>query len=141
MAAPLPLTIIFSVLLSSVSLQVSARLEPLFLNANTNNYHEVGSILANPYQGFIVPETFLITGRADDAGSQKEMSPEQRKRLKERRERFESLSPSEKKRLKEARKKFKQLPPEERKRLKQKWKDLSPEERNKVIRKKGQIKA
>jgi len=64
------------------------------------------------------------------------MTAEQRKRLKERRKRFEALPAEEKQRLKEARKKFKQLPPEERKSLRQKWHNLSPEQRDKTINKK-----
>jgi septal ring factor EnvC (AmiA/AmiB activator) len=134
MAAPLPLTILLTLLLSSLSLQVFARFEPQPSNLNTIYYQEVKSTLANPYQVFTSPEKLLMTSRADDADRQREMSSEQRKRLKERRKRFEALSPEEKQRLRAARNKFKQLPPEERERLKQKWRALPPEERNKAIR-------
>ena len=141
MAPPLPLTIVLNLLLSGLSLQASARLDPADIDLNADNYQIVANILSNPYKVLLASEKHLITGQADDAGRRKDMTPEQRKRLKERRKRFESLPPEEKQRLKEARKKFKQLPPEERKRLKQKWRDLSPEERDKAIKKKRQKKA
>ena len=141
MAVPLPLIIVFSLVLSGVPLQTLAHLDSDNKTQNTFNYQLVTDILSNPNKVLLAPEKYLITGRADDAGRRKDMSPEQRKRLKERRKRFESLPPEEKQRLKETRKKFKQLPPEERKRLKQKWRDLPPEERDKAIKKKRQKKA
>ena len=141
MAVPLPLIIVLSLVLSGLSLQALARLDSDNKGLNTINYQLVDDSLSNPYKVVLTPEKYLITGRSDDAGRRKDMSPEQRKRLKERRKRFESLPPEEKQRLKDTRKKFKQLPPEERKRLKQKWRDLSPEERDKAIKKKRQKKA
>ena len=141
MAPPLPLTIVLSLLLNGLSLQAFARLNPAGVDLNTDNYQIVANGFSNPYKALLAPEKYLITGRSDDADRRKDMTPEQRKRLKERRKRFESLPPEEKQRIKETRKKFKQLPPEERKRLKQKWRDLSPKERDKAIKKKRQKKA
>ena len=141
MAAPQPLTIILSLLLSGVPLQAFARVSPAGIDLNTANYQSVAASFSNPYEVLLTPEKYLITRQENDKDRQKDMTPEQRKRLKERRKRFESLPPEEKQRLKEARKKFKQLPPEERKRLKQKWRDLSPKERDKAIKKKRQKKA
>jgi hypothetical protein len=141
MAAPHPLVIVLSLVLSGVSLQASARLDPVGRSSNGYYYQLVAGTLSNPYKVLLVPEKHLIAGQTGDAKHRKDMTPEQRERLKERRKRFESLPPEEKQRLKEARKKFKQLPPEERKRLKQKWRDLSPEERDKAIKKQRQKKA
>lgn len=141
MALPFPLTAVLSLLLSGLSLQASARMTPVDIDLNIYDYQAINDRLPNPQKVLLAPEKHLMTGWSDDAGRRKDMSPEQRKRLKERRKRFESLPPEEQQRLKEARKKFKQLPPEERKRLRQKWRDLSPKEREKAIRKKRQKKA
>lgn len=141
MASPHPLIIVFSLALSGLSLQASARLASVDNGLNNFHYQLVTASLSNPYKVLMAPEKYFITSQTGDANRSKDMTPEQRKRLKERRKRFESLPPEEKQRLKETRKKFKQLPPEERKRLKQKWRDLSPEERDRAIKNKRQEKA
>ena len=141
MAAPHPLIIVLSLVISGASLQASARLSSVEESSVIYNYQLVDAALSNPYKVLLAPKEHLIARQESDASRRKDITPEQRERLKERRKRFESLPPQEKQRLKEARKKFKQLPPEERKRLKQKWRDLSPEERDKAIKKKRQKKA
>jgi hypothetical protein len=141
MAAPHPLIIVLSLVISGASLQASARLSSVEESSVIYNYQLVDAALSNPYKVLLAPEKHLIARQESDANRRKDITPEQRERLKERRKRFESLPPEEKLRLKEARKKFKQLPPEERKRLKQKWRDLSPEERDKAIKKQRQKKA
>lgn len=55
--------------------------------------------------------------------------PAERKKLEERRRRFQELPPQEQRRLLEARERFRHLPPEERARLREKWRQLPPEER------------
>jgi len=141
MATSLPLTIVLSLVLSAVSLQAFAHLDSAGGGLNSDNYQLVDANLSNPYKVLLAPEKHLIARQEGNANRKKEMTPEQRKRLKERRKRFDSLPPEEKQRLKDTRKKFKQLPPEERKRLKQKWRDLSPEERDRAINKKRKKKA
>ncbi len=141
MAPSLPLIIVLSLVLSGVTLPAFARLSPADKELNSFYYQMVDDGLSNPYEVLLAPEKHLIARQADDANRRKEMSPEQRKQLKARRKRFESLPPEEKQRLKDARQKFKQLPPEERKRLKQKWRDLSPQERDRAINKKRKKKA
>lgn len=141
MASPHPLIIVFSLALSGISLEASACLSPVDKDLNTFHYQLVAGFLSTPNKVLLVPEKHLIARQSGDENRRKDMVPEQRDRLKARRKRFESLPPEEKQRLKETRKKFKQLPPEERKRLKQKWRDLSPEERDKAIKKKRQGKA
>ncbi|MBQ0721039.1 MAG: DUF3106 domain-containing protein [Gammaproteobacteria bacterium] len=141
MPAPLPVMMLFGLLLSAASLNVAARLHPAGEVLNTDNFQLLVDNLKNKNEVFLVPGAWLITRDEGDARHRQEMTPEQRDRLKERRKRFESLPPQEKQRLKDARKKFRQLPPEERKKLKQKWRDLSPEERDKAINKKRKKKA
>lgn len=55
-------------------------------------------------------------------------APEQRNRIEERR-RFEALPPNQQQRLIQTRERFLNLPPETRDRLRQRWQDMSPEER------------
>ena len=141
MPTPLPLMMVFALLLSGASLNASARLHSVDEVLNSTNYQIVADYLSNANEVLLTPKTWLIARQEGDARHRKEMTPEQRDRLKERRKRFESLPPEEKKRLKEARKKFRQLPPEERKKLKQKWRELSPEERDRAINKKRKKKA
>lgn len=57
------------------------------------------------------------------------LQPADRKQLEERKRRFRELPPQEQRRLLEARERFQHLPPEERARLREKWRQLSPEER------------
>lgn len=62
------------------------------------------------------------------------LSPEQRERLRERRELFKSLPPEERERIERAREKFRNLPPERREELKEKWHNMSPEQRREYHR-------
>lgn len=58
-----------------------------------------------------------------------ELSPAQKERIKKRREAFKALPPEEKQRIYQAREKFYNMPPEKRQRLKEKWRNMTPEER------------
>jgi len=108
--------------------------------SNSYNNYEIQrttNSLSSSNEGLFGPKTLLLVKKDGvPRGNRPEMTPEQRERFKERRKRFESLSPKEKRRVKEARKRFKQLPPEERQKLRTKWRNLSPEERDKAIKKK-----
>lgn len=61
-----------------------------------------------------------------------ELSPEQRKKLKQRRDDFNALPQEEQNRIHRARDKFRNMPPEKREKLKEKWRNMSPEERDKA---------
>lgn len=63
------------------------------------------------------------------------LSPEERARLRERRELFKSLPPEERERIERAREKYRNLPPERREELKDKWRNMSPEQRREYHRK------
>jgi hypothetical protein len=56
-------------------------------------------------------------------------TPQQRKQLKQRHQRFEALPPKEQERIRKARKQFRELPAERRQELRRKWDSLPPEER------------
>jgi len=119
-----------------VSASAHTRLNTANENNNIYNYQLTTDDLSNIDEVISPLEIQIIARQENNAKPGKAMTPEQRKRLKERRKRFEALPAEEKQRLKEARKKFKQLPPEERKRLRQKWRNLSPEQRDKAIKRK-----
>ena len=132
----LPSMMLLSLILCSLPSQASARLYLTDMSINIVNYHNVNANLSSPYK-VLTPSNRALNARQEGAKSRrKEMSPEQRQRLKERREHFDSLAPEERQRLKETRKRFQQLPPEERQRLRQKWRNLSPEERDKAMQRK-----
>ena len=134
MQRPLPSMMLLSLVLCSLPSQASTRL--YLADINIVNYQIINVNLSNPYEA-LLPSNRGLNARQEGAENRrKEMSPEQRKRLKERRKHFDSLAPAERQRLKETRKKFKQLPPEERQRLRQKWRNLSPEERDKAMQRK-----
>lgn len=59
----------------------------------------------------------------------KELTPEQRRKIEERRKRFEALPTSEKERIKKARQVYRALPPERRRELRDEWKKMNAEER------------
>lgn len=65
-----------------------------------------------------------------------ELTPEQRKKLRKRREDFKSLPPEERERIQKAREKFHNMPPEERQRLIDKWRSMTPEERQRSYKNK-----
>lgn len=136
MAHSLSIAVVLSLSFIALSAEASVRRGPVDTDLIVNIYQSITGKLSNPYEVILEPEKSLITGRVDNVEHRKNLPSEQREHLKERRKHFESLPSEEKKRLRDARKKFKQLPLEERKRLRQKWRDLSPEERDKVIRKK-----
>ncbi len=131
-----PSMILLNLVLYSLSSQASTRLYSADSDINQDNYQLISSGMSNPHKVNLSSNKPLIVRQEDAERRRKEMSPEQRKRLKERRKRFDSLAPEERQRLKETRKKFKQLPPEERQRLRQKWRNLSPKERDKAMEKK-----
>lgn len=54
---------------------------------------------------------------------------EQRQRIEDRRRRFEALPQNQQQRLIQARERFLHLPPEDRERLRQRWQQMSPEDR------------
>ena len=68
-------------------------------------------------------------GRRGDASDQRWDNAEQHQRIEDRRRRFEALPPNQQQRLIQARERFLQLPPEDRERLRQRWQQMSPEER------------
>ncbi len=61
-------------------------------------------------------------GRHGDRSAGRAENPEQRRR-------FEALPPDQRQRLLETRERFLHLPPEDRERLRQRWRDMSPEDR------------
>lgn len=64
-------------------------------------------------------------GQADNRGNE----AERRSRIEDRRRRFEAMSPNQQRRLIQTRERFLNLPPETRERLRQRWQDMSPDER------------
>lgn len=73
---------------------------------------------------------------SDDAlrGSQrwKDLTPEQRDRIREHYRRFQELPPDQQARIRERREWFKSLPPGERRELREKWKGMTPQERKQL---------
>jgi len=136
MLNPLPSIIAIALLMSCVSVSAHTRLNPIVDKNNIYKYQLTSDILSNSDEAKPPPEIQIISRQENSATPGKEVTAEQRERFKERKKRFEALPAEEKQRLKEARKKFKQLPPEERKRLRQKWQNLSPEQRDKAIKRK-----
>lgn len=65
-----------------------------------------------------------------------DLTPEQREKLRKRRDDFRSLPPEERERIRNAREKFRKMSPEKRQELKDKWKKMTPEERKQRHRKK-----
>lgn len=65
-----------------------------------------------------------------------ELSAEQKERIKKRRETFKALPPEEREQIHKARKKFHKMPPEKREKLKAKWRNMSPEEKDRAYKKK-----
>ena len=63
--------------------------------------------------------------RSDPRGD----NAEQRQRIEDRRRRFEALPQNQQQRLIQARERFLHLPPEDRERLRQRWQQMSPDER------------
>ncbi len=59
----------------------------------------------------------------------KDLTPEQRERIRERYRRFQELPPDQQERIRERHEWFKSLPPGERLELREKWKRMSPQER------------
>ena len=77
---------------------------------------------------------YLILAQYND--EEKIQNQAQRQELREqRKKRFELMSPEEKRRIREARTKFKNLPSAKRKKLKDKWHNLSPQQRKNIIKK------
>jgi hypothetical protein len=64
------------------------------------------------------------------AKKEKDLSPDERKKLKKYKERFESLPPEERQRIRAAREKYKQMSPEEKESLRRKWENMSEEEKH-----------
>ena len=136
MLSPLPSLLAITLLITCVSASAHTRLNADNEKCNVHIDQVTIDSSSNSDEDKSLHEIQLIALQENTVKSGKEMTPEQRKHLKERRKRFEALPAEEKQRLKEARKKFKQLPPEERKRLRQKWQNLSPEQRDKAIKRK-----
>lgn len=63
-----------------------------------------------------------------------DLTPEQRETLHKRREDFKSLPPEERERIQKAREKFHNMPSEERQKLKDKWRSMTPEERQRAYK-------
>lgn len=63
-----------------------------------------------------------------------DLTPEQRETLHKRREDFKSLPPKERERIQKAREKFHNMPSEERQKLRNKWRSMTPEERQRAYK-------
>jgi len=93
---------------------------------------------SSPWTGSIYePETDIIWEVADNRREYghkryEELSPEQRKKLRQRRNDFNALPREEQERIHRARDKFRNMPPEKREKLKAKWRNMSPEEQNRA---------
>lgn len=76
---------------------------------------------------------YFIAGYNGDSGRKhsQQLTPQQRKQIKQRHRRFDALPPEEKTRIRKARQHFKELPAERRQELRRRWKNLSPDERHK----------
>jgi hypothetical protein len=59
----------------------------------------------------------------------RKMKPEQRQRIRERMQKFRSLPPEDQERLRQARNRFKNLPQERKEELRDKWRNLSADEK------------
>lgn len=59
----------------------------------------------------------------------KQLTPQQRERIRERYRRFQELTPDEQARIRERLEWFKNLPSDERRELREKWQRMTPEER------------
>lgn len=59
----------------------------------------------------------------------KQLTPEQQRKIEERRKRYEALPASEKERIKKARQEYRALPPERRRELRDEWEKMNSEER------------
>ncbi len=67
--------------------------------------------------------------RRGDQSDNRWNNPQQRRHIEERRRRFEALPQNQRQRLIETRERFLHLPPEDRERLRQRWQQMSPEDR------------
>ena len=104
-------------------------------------YQLVGGQTLNPYEGLSVPVAGRFANRDGAVQQKQQLNPAQRQRFNERRKRFEALSPQERRRIKDARQRFQQLPPLERKKLRQKWRDLAPQERHKILNREAKARS
>jgi hypothetical protein len=67
--------------------------------------------------------------RRGDQSDNRWNNPQQRRHMEDRRRRFEALPQKERQRIIETRERFLHLPPEDRERLRQRWQQMSPEDR------------
>ena len=74
------------------------------------------------------PRTLYQDSRGEKPDNRWE-NQEQRQRIEDRRRRFEALPQNQQQRLIQARERFLHLPPEDRERLRQRWQQMSPEDR------------
>lgn len=68
-------------------------------------------------------------GNRSHPGEHRWSDPEQGNRIEDRRRRFEALPPNQQQRLIQTRQRFLNLPPETRDRLRQRWQEMTPEQR------------
>ena len=67
-------------------------------------------------------------------GQWRSMPPEQRQELRNRWQQFKSLPPEQQQRVRQSFQRFRQMPPEQRTELRRQWRQMSPEQRQSVIR-------
>jgi hypothetical protein len=61
------------------------------------------------------------------------MPPEQRQLLRQRWQQFNALPPERQQQVREQFNRFRQMPPERRQQLRQQWRQMSPEQRRRVM--------
>jgi Protein of unknown function (DUF3106) len=66
-------------------------------------------------------------------GQWRAMPPEQRQLLRQRWQRFQSLPPDQQQRVRESFRRFREIPPERRRMLRKQWRQMSIEQRRKII--------
>ena len=69
----------------------------------------------------------------DSAEEPKKMTPEQRKKFRQRLKKFRNLPPEKRRKLRKYRNWFQQLPPKRKRELRKRWKNMTPEERRRRL--------
>ena len=118
---------------------------PLLAQKDTGSWHSQPNThyKSSPWQEQHVSPQHLADKREDKqkGGDKKDrkrfesLTPDDREKLRERREIFKSLPAEERERIERAREKYRNLPPERREELKEKWRKMSPDERREYHRK------
>jgi hypothetical protein len=61
------------------------------------------------------------------------MPPEQRQALRQRWQQYKSLPPEQQQRVRDSFNRFRQMPPERRQELRKQWRQMTPDQRRRVI--------